>query len=75
MLPTAVTLQLADLNVILDVLKLQNVFLVSREVRGHRIGMDLRDLVVEIERRGFDVPQDIREIAVAIERRSYNVTK
>ena len=72
---TAVTLQLADLNVILDVLKLQNVFLVSREVRGHRIGMDLRDLVVEIERRGFDVPQDIREIAVAIERRSYNVTK
>lgn len=72
---TAVTLQLDDLNVILDVLKLQNVFLVSREVRGHRIGMDLRDLVVEIERRGFDVPQDIREIAVAIERRSYNVTK
>lgn len=72
---TAVTIQLADLNVVLDVLKLQNVFLVSREVRGHRISMDLRDLVIEVERRGFDVPQDIREIAVAIERRSYNVAK
>lgn len=69
----AVTVQLMDLTVVLDVLKLQNVFLVAREDRGHRVGMDIRDLVVEMERRGFEVPEDMRDAAISLEKRTFTV--
>lgn len=71
----AVSLQVADLNVIVDLLKLENVFLVSREVRGVKVSLDIRDIKVEMESRGYFVSEEIREIALAVETRSYNVNK